>query len=286
MQAMTEVTTRIVTRVLALVAAISPLPASAMTGSGDVRLLDLVAECRFVISIGAVDGAPERSVALRIPVTATLHRFRVELLNAAGQPIRLGASWGVAIFSATPLAEDYEGATAMARLNEGSDDLRLPRPYGVRLKAGDSISLVAALPTTAAPGATLRITIDYESAPATRIPAVAIAADETAVSGTWTWRADVDGRLVAISGRQLLGVKELVLEDVTTGRVVWHARAQFQVPGVEGQQSEVVRPGVSIRAGRIYRLRAVYALANHEQALGGAAPIALVFPAGSSSGVR
>ena len=286
MRLFTESNRQVMTRVLGLAAVLSPMPASAMTGNGDVRLLDLAAERRFVISISAVGDAPERSVTLRIPITATLHRFRAELLNAAGQPIGLDASWGVTIFSATPLAEGYEGAAAMARLTNGSNDLRVPRPYGVRLPAGDSITVVASLPTTGAPGATLRITIDYESEPATRIAAVAIASTETVATGTWTWRVEFDGRLVAIAGRQLLSVKELVLEDVTTGHVVWRTRTHYEVPGVEGQQSEVVRPGVSVWAGRIYRLRAVYAESNREQTHGGDTPIALVFPDGSSSGAR
>jgi len=283
MRGFTGIKMRVLTPVLAVATVLSPMTATAKTGNADVRLVDVAAESRFVISIGAVDGVAQRSVSLRIPITATLHRFRVELLNAAGQPIGLGAPWGITIFSATPLAESHEEPAAMARLSNGSDDLRLPRPYGVRLAEGDSISIVAALPTTEDGGAMIRITIDYESEPATRLPAVAIAAVETAANGTWTWRPDCDGRLVAIAGRQLRGVKELVLEDVTTGRVVWHTRVQLLVPGVEGQQTEVVRPGVSIRGGRTYQLRAAYPVANPAQAIGSDTPIALVFPDASVS---
>lgn len=286
MRTVTGSAKRVMKGVCVVASALAPMPATAMTANGEIRLVDLAAERRLVISLGAVDGAPERSVAVRMPITATLYRFRAELLNAAGEPMGLDFAWGVTFFAATPLAESYEGAVAMARLSTGSHDLHLPRPYGVRLEAGDSITLVATLPTSGAPGAILRITMDYESAPATRLPAVSIAANETVATGSWTWRADVEGRLVAISGRQLVGAKRLVLEDATTGRVVWHMRAQFSVPGVEGQQAEVVRPGVTVQGGRIYRLRAVYAGAAPEQTYGGDTLHALVFPSSFASGAR
>jgi len=44
-----------------------------------------------------------------------------------------------------------------------------------------------------------------------------------------------------------------------------------------------VRPGVSIRGGRTYQLRAAYPVANPAQAIGSDTPIALVFPDASVS---
>ena len=39
-------------------------------------------------------------MTVRLPLSVTLHRFRVELLDAAGQPMSDAANWSVSLFAA------------------------------------------------------------------------------------------------------------------------------------------------------------------------------------------
>lgn len=113
-----------------------------------------------------------------------------------------------------------------------------------------------------------------------------IVPNRTLSTGNWTWVADADGRLVEISGRQLVGATELVLEDSSTGQVVWHERVQYAVPGFEGHESEVVHPGVKVQSGHSYRLRAVYVGSAPEQTLGDLSPRFVVFARSAVSTTR
>lgn len=221
----------------------------------------------------------ERSAVVRFPRSVTLYRFRAELIDAEGKAIGNAVPWGITFVTAAPMAESYMEAPAMARLSNGWADLSVPRPYGVHLAVGDSILILAALPTEGAPGATLRITLDYEASPASRLPAMVLASQETVATGAWTWRAEVTGRLVAIDGRQLAGAAELILEDATTGRVVWQMRVQYPSGNVAELRREAVRPGVMVQEGRLYRLRIRHeAQAKSEQRYGGDTPFAIVAP--------
>ncbi len=158
---------------------------------------------------------------------------------------------------------------------------------GITKKVAKGVLLVA---VTLAPLSASAMTVVgdlglVDGATARRI-VVQIAKKDTVPTVIWIWRADADGHLVEISGAQLVGAKELVLEDSLTGQVVWHERAQYLMPGDEGQGAEVVHPGVTVQSGRSYRLRAVFARAVAGRALGEAAPSFLVFSKRPVSGVR
>lgn len=239
-------------------------------------------ERRLVITVGPLHSqatSAECAAVARMPQVATLYRGHAELVDDSGTVLD-SVAWGVTLFAQAPLAESWEGASAMARLNSGHPGFSLPRPYGVQLGENDSLMIVAAFPPSAGRRTVLRITLEYEAQPATRLAAVAVAPQESVSTGSWTWRADVGGRLVAFVGPQLLGAEALALEDVTTGREVWSQRMQFPVDERGAQLSEVVRLGVTLEEGRLYRLRAVYPRAAvPAQLVGGDTPLAIVLPA-------
>jgi hypothetical protein len=283
MQTKIQAANQMVRRVLTMVfLAPAALAAADLPKLGE--LVDRPAERSLVVALNTGDslsGLPvgqfgERSVVVRVPRTVVLHRFRVELLDAAGTPIASPASWGLSLFSVT--SGEFE---PVARLTTSNADVRLPRPYGVRITSNDSLMVVASLAGADAPeGSYLQLTLEYE-ATETAISRLAVTSQSTTeapdASSAWTWVPAEKGRLVAISGRALACADELVLEDATTGAVLWRTRTASPVPSiVSTQQSEVIRPGVVLEAGRVYRLRAAYA--DAAAACGSGTPVAITFP--------
>jgi hypothetical protein len=187
-----------------------------------------------------------------------LHHFVGELLDAQGQRIAGPVDWTITVGN---------GGAAIARLSNQRQDLQIPRPYGVRLEAGDSLVVVGELPSQL-DGAILRVRLEYEepAAARTRLPVqarTALALESRRIRGeevresSWSWVAQDGGRLVAITGRQLVGAEEVILEDAERGVVVWRMRAPPRMAGDVRQVQETLRPGVSLEAGRTYRLRIV-----------------------------
>lgn len=219
-----------------------------------------------------------RPVTIHLPHAAVVHRFVGELIDAAGRRIDGPVDWTITVGS---------GGAAIARLSNQHRDLQIPRPYGVRVEAGDSLVVMAELPSQLE-GATLRVRVEYEepAATRTRLPVrsrVAAALESRRIRGeevreaTWSWVAQDGGRLVAITGRQLVGAEEVILEDAERGTVVWRMRAPPRLAGDVRQVQETLRPGVALEAGRTYRLRIVTPMEVAE-ARAGDAPIWMVVP--------
>lgn len=199
-----------------------------------------------------------RPVTVHLPRAAVLHRLLGELLDAQGRRIAGPVDWTVTVGS---------GGAFTARLNHQQQELQIPRPYGVRLEAGDSLVVVAELPSPLE-GATLRVRMEYEESAAarTRLPvraraAMALgnrrAAGDAVREAVYSLVSQDGGRLVAITGRQLIGAEEVIIEDAECGSLVWRMRAPPRLAGDVRQVQETLRPGVALAAGRTYRLRIV-----------------------------
>lgn len=270
-----------------LIAAFAPLcfaPAAAQQLGGEER--------RIVIALDqsdtswAAEGKSQRRMSLRMAHAAIVHRLRVDLVDAQGEVITAGADWDVTVFSAAL-------GGVMATLNQAHPELRVPRPYGLRLDAADSLTVQMDVRAFGAGDVSLRAVIDYElpEATASRLPVLALTSSRAVLNTTknsakattedaWTWQPTVQGRLVAVSSEAVARADEIVLEDVATGAVLWRTRTQRPLSGAAGyQRQEQIRPGITLEEGRSYRLRTIYA-ANEapsaaERAL---APLAVMRP--------
>jgi hypothetical protein len=232
-------------------------------------------EGRMVVSVGVAEGR----FTVRLAHDAIIHGVRFELATVAGEPL-FDLPWEATLAASTVIGTDG----TMALLDDGRPELRVPRPYGLRFGAADSMTISHRMKAeTGAEGAILRLTIEYErpAVRVSRLPVVALAL--RAPSGndavdTWTWQPDVDGRLVAISGRELVGAESIVLEDATTGAVLWHTEAQRTGAGDAhaSAQGELIRPSITLQQGRSYRLRALFSGARPPR--GASAPLAVLVP--------
>ncbi len=229
------------------------------------------AEGRLIVSLDGAQG----HFTVRLSQAAIVHGVRFDLVDAEGNVVS-DRPWEATLSTSAAQGE----ATQVALLDAEQPALRVPRPYGIRMGAKDSMTIFSNVATEGTETA-LRVTIDYELAEArtSRLAVVALAARATAqVAGSedsWTWQPAVGGRLVAVSGRELEGAEALVLEDATTGAVLWHTRAQ-QVAGAQG---DLIRPSVTLEEGRAYRLRAIFGGEGApRRAQRASAPLAVLVP--------
>lgn len=270
-----------------LIAAFAPMffaPAVAQQLGGEER--------RIVITLNQSDtnwadeGMSQRRMSLRMAHAAIVHRLRVDLVDAEGEVITAGADWDLTVFSAA-----FGGV--MATLNEAHPELRVPRPYGLRLDATDSLTVEMDVRSFGAGDVFLRAVIDYElpEITASRLPVLALTSSRAVLTNmknsakattedAWTWQPTVQGRLVAVSSEAVARADEIVLEDVATGAVLWRTRTQRPLSGAAGyQRQEQIRPGITLEEGRAYRLRTIYAANDAPSAAERAlAPLAVMRP--------
>jgi len=239
---------------LLLVAAVAPFAVAAAPATDDgVRVFDLSSERRLVLTLGepaqrTVEGPAGAPVIVRMPRAAILHHFRGELVDAEGKRVVRRPDWSVTFLGATH--------DALAQLTSAKAVVDLPRPYGVEVAEGDSMVVVAQVPN-GLDGAVLRLTIEYElpDERPTRLPVRLLGAVMEATS--WTWRPQVDGRLVAISSPALAGAVNVVLEDVESGEELWRGPARGRAGAFVVGAGESIRVMARVEGGRAYRLRIV-----------------------------
>jgi hypothetical protein len=222
-----------------------------------LRITDYPADRRMVFTLDAGSGT-ELVASGRLPSGGMLHRFRIELLGAAAADVEL--RWNVALegwFADLP--------TTVVRLRPALQTVELPKPLGVRVAAGDSIRVYLHIGTAVDQPVRFLVTIDYEplDGPLSRLGVVPVqlhaarhddAGALEATARVWEWTAPIGGRLLALAGLPATAAGDLVLEDIDSGRIVWRGvlPAASREPFAGG--AEVIRVGVTIDAGRSYRL--------------------------------
>jgi hypothetical protein len=214
----------------------------------------------------------------RIARGGMLHHFSVEVVDTTGRRSPGSSTWAVTLLA----GGSTERLETLARLDALTPDVQLPRPLGYELSQADSV-VVAVRSTSGARGESLVVSIDCEplDGPVTQLAVrPMIQSDEPAMPASgaqsWEWRADTTGRLLAVIGLPLAHATSLVVEDAATGEPLWHAAVGTQgTATVFGQPSPVVRLGLPVQAGRVYRLTLAY---TPGAAATPAAVVAMVLP--------
>lgn len=242
---------------------------------------------RMLVSLAAFDPADDRPGSdlrrLAIPMTeeVLLFGFRAELLDAGDRGVAQAGPWRIEIAVAR--------GTLLA-LDDALAELVVPRPFGIRLRAGDSLIVTGRRPAPRARGEQLTLAIDYDR-PSTRrrLPAVAstgiarwTAVDTAArtVDIEWEWRASTDGRLVSVTLPRVDRALALQVMDLENGDVLWEGPILLGADAAAPGTGLVLRPDVRVRQGRRYGVRArLHDAAAREGAPEALLPWAVVRPA-------
>jgi hypothetical protein len=247
---------------------LGPAAAAAEAGPVVTEIVDRPHEQRLLIAVGPIAPAAGGSVVtVRAPLPrgVMLYRFAAELVDAGGAPVG-DVAWRAAVSARRAAAV----AMPLVRLSASERAVLLSRPFGFRLEAGDSILIELEIPDLAAHGhgsVVLEMSIGYESlgGAVSRMAVLAYepenrrgkteSGSQGAPAGrSWEWRSVTEGRIVTIAGVALHNARELVIEDVQAGTVVWRLRAG-ESGGPEFRRPDTaVRPGIVVEPGRIYRL--------------------------------
>lgn len=246
-------------------------------------------------SAGPDGNASDRTTSrtIRLADAAILHRFRVtgddSVFLATGREGR----WVATVIVGSGAGD---GARHAARLHLSSNrrEFTLPSPLGLLVDAGDVVVFEVTQAGGARSSERLRLFIDGDKVdgPATRLGVVAMAAsahrDGMPMQGlatergevTWEWSPAVDGRILAIAGSVWQNTRDLVLEDVTTGERLWELTSRGDVAyGALSTAGDVIRLGVPVQAGRVYRLRATLrGVASGDHGAASGTLVALLLP--------
>jgi hypothetical protein len=270
----------------------APAPVSNMIDLSDQGRLQVTFTLTERSALMAIRDTAVVSFSGRVVQGAMLHAFRVEVVDAAGQPVQDRTSWGITVFGARQGVGNSR-VRALVRLTGYCREITLPKPLGFRLVANDSLLIVATFHETDSQAQLfIRLTIEYDlvTGPLSRLAvfpldvttpsSVKIVGASNTPTQSWEWKADMSGRLLAIAGLPLHGVAQLVLQDVETGAVLWNAAVAGQQP-VLVHGGQVVRLGVPVQEGRGYRLTATYRATHVRVAADGALAVAMVLPSRS-----
>lgn len=263
--------------------------------TADAGMLEVLTRNDSIDPAGSI--VTTRVVTARIARNATLNRVRVTFDANADDAER--PNWDVSVFADPADQPAATERTPLFRLNEAAPDIQIPRPFGISLRAGEPIVIVVGVSGITGDGSpVVHVSLELEAQDGSlrRLPVLSLSAPggsvisqeqgfsaATANESEWSWRPEVDGRLVAIAGPSLAGAEELVIEDATTHEVLWRTRTASIAPGGSAaRQADFIRPGVPVWHGRHYRLRVIYPVAARiTPALARVGLVAMILPDGA-----
>ncbi|HSJ06345.1 MAG TPA: hypothetical protein VK936_06575 [Longimicrobiales bacterium] len=211
----------------------------------------------------------------RLPASGWLTRFEVELVDGNGRPLPQYMLHHVNVM--VPEQRDLF-RPIMQRLvaaGEETEPIDLPWPLGVRAAEGQELLVFGMLhnPTDIDHGdVTVRVKLHYARSPRLSVQPLFIDASPPPGPAGWdlppgrstrSWegRAAVDGRILALGGHLHRYGVELVLEDVTAGRVLYRERPVLDEDGAVAhvpRRTFLGRMGHAIRQDHTYRITVVY----------------------------
>lgn len=216
------------------------------------------------------------------PVTGWLRGFRITLADAEGRalPRRLIHHVNMMNFGRRALLYDAVERTLAA--GQETEDVTLPRSIGFPMAAGTSVGLMAAWANeTGADLEGVYLTVTLLWSPTNLVPrpldALPLYMDVNyqgpgksdsydLVAGpssrSYEFTLPVGGRLLGVGGHLHDHARELILEDLESGRTVVRLQARLdregKLLGVERKLYGVRGDGLALRGGRRYRLTATY----------------------------
>lgn len=216
----------------------APAAAFAAGNEGSERRMELAMTSR---SSGSA--RTERMIAENVMA----YRFSVESApsGAWSVTVRIAGSAGVATLE----------------LSNEAPEIVLPRPLGLLLKAGDTLSALARYDTDGVEEA-VRLHIDHEASDrsGSRLAIRPVRADAHSSSGdtaaSWRLTPDVSGRVLALAGLPMQRVRTIALTDEVSGETLWsttldHKASRAYCPALP-------RLGAQVEAGRAYRVDVVF----------------------------
>jgi hypothetical protein len=213
------------------------------------------AEGRLELVVVAQPGTSAQRVPLDLGGGREVIAYRFVAAPAGGLDSRaIQPSWEIRV---RPRADAF--ATGF-QLTSAASDVTLPRPFGVRLSAGDSMDFVVTVRAGHGESLTLRLIVEFDPVnyPASRLPVIAIDAnrrtDGDERSQVWEWIATESGRLVALGGITRGQVVTVALLDADASAVAWSGTVDSRRSGALPGSGVMVRLGVPVIAGRTYRL--------------------------------
>jgi len=267
---------------LAVPLALAPAPAAAQQPGMTIR--DDAARKEMVIEVGPVDlpgGAHRQLPAFhgQVPIDGWVHGYRIEIVDAAGREVPRRTLHHVNVITPAQRELFSQIMLRVAAAGQETDPVTLPRMIGYRVRPGQPLIVTAMLHNTAAAdyrGVRLRVRFPYTRSDARLkpisvlpfyidvMPPASLHSYDLAPGRSeksWEARPAVSGRVLAIGGHLHQYGVSLRLEDVAARRVIWDGRPEVDERGeVVGMPVGrfVWRLGVPVRAGRLYRVTAVY----------------------------
>lgn len=216
------------------------------------------------------------------PVTGWLRGFRISLADANGRPLPRRLIHHVNMMNFDRRALLYDAVERTLAAGQETEDVTLPRTVGFPMRQGNAVGLMAAWANDTGAdleGVYLTVTLQWTATNQSPRPLDALplyldvnyrGAGESvsydlppgASSKSYEFSLPVGGRLLGIGGHLHDYARELILEDLETGRTVVRLRARLNRDGtlasVERHLYGVRGDGLALRGGRRYRITASY----------------------------
>lgn len=216
------------------------------------------------------------------PVTGWLRGFRITLADANGRPLPRRLIHHVNMMNFERRALLYDAVERTLAAGQETEDVTLPRAVGFPMTAGTAVGLMAAWandtgadieevyltvtllwsPTNLSPrpldALPLYLDVNYQG------PGQSDSYDLPAgpSSRSYEFTLPVGGRLLGVGGHLHDYARELILEDLETGRTVVRLGARLDRGGklisVERRLYGARGDGLALRGGRRYRITARY----------------------------
>lgn len=230
----------------------------------------------------AMEGMATPFLTFDWPVTGWLRGFQLTLTDRAGRPLPRRLIHHVNMMNLNRRALLYDAIERTLAAGQETEDVDLPRSIGFPMTAGTPVGVMAAWANETSAdidGAFLTVTLHWSPANLSPRPLDALPlyvdvnyqgpgksdsydlpAGPSARS--YEFVMPVGGRLLGVGGHLHDHARELVLEDVGSGRTVVRLQArtdrQGKLLGVERKLFGVRGDGLALRSGRLYRLTARY----------------------------